>query len=380
MVRTSISSVITAAIVVTVLQAPARSQVTNVRDDGAKIDVSWDGILTWGSWQIRESDRATADRNRFEENLGQAEELKALGLGSGEVVTDQGEKDSDVVGDAHNDNDSESNIGGCVYDFEILSGFHLANDINNRGQIVASSGLDGFLIDDGVLTPIEVPGAFGARPTNINENGEIIGFYAFGDPSSGAPTLGFHRDRYGSFTTIEFPGAHSTYLWGLNNRGDIVGYFVPAPPAPPFPAPFLLNQHGELTILDIPGSLAAVAFGINDRGTINGGFLDAGFTFQGYLLENGVFSTVNFPGAIGTDVARTNNKGELVGTHSIANPEAADSSYLRSKSGVLSDFAFPGAVVTLLSSINERGDLSGYFFSGPMSPPQAFIARCSDDD
>jgi len=47
------------------------------------------------------------------------------------------------------------------YEFETLTAVSpgAANDINNRGQIVGSSGTNGYLIDGGTVTEIAYPGA-----------------------------------------------------------------------------------------------------------------------------------------------------------------------------------------------------------------------------
>jgi hypothetical protein len=72
------------------------------------------------------------------------------------------------------------------------------------------------------------------------------------------PGHGFVRDKKGVFTTIDFPGASFTAVWDINNRGQMVGPYVDA------------------------------------KGSTSGGFT------HGFLLEDGVFTTIDLPGPLET--------------------------------------------------------------------------------
>ena len=54
------------------------------------------------------------------------------------------------------------------------------------------------------------------------------------------------------------------------------------------------------TTIDVPGATATSASKINDRGQIVGGYSDAGGTSHGFLLDNGVLTTIDVPGAADT--------------------------------------------------------------------------------
>jgi hypothetical protein len=90
---------------------------------------------------------------------------------------------------------------------------------------------------------------------------------------------------------------------------------------------FLLGD-GAFTTIDHPDAASAtLASGIDNRGRIVGSYVDAGGTIQGFPRnENGVFSTIDVPGALGTDafgISGTapadinnrgiNNPGQIVG-------------------------------------------------------------------
>ena len=94
--------------------------------------------------------------------------------------------------------------------------------INNRGQIVG----DHFVFDDGVLTPISVPGAMGTSVLGINNKGDVVGTYQV----SGEDRR-IHGFVYanGVFSTLDAPFSDVTYTFpvSINNKGEIVGtYFT----------------------------------------------------------------------------------------------------------------------------------------------------------
>jgi len=86
----------------------------------------------------------------------------------------------------------------------------------------AANRVEGFLIDDGVFTPLLVPGSNNTQAWDINPAGEIVGFYR----TSGV----FHGFvlRDGQYTTFDVPGATASRLRGVNSRGDIVGTYTAA--------------------------------------------------------------------------------------------------------------------------------------------------------
>jgi uncharacterized membrane protein len=100
--------------------------------------------------------------------------------------------------------------------------------INDRGQIVGyysdvestlpvGGPLHGFLLDKGVFSRIDVPGALSTLPLGINNRGQIVGFY-----SDGVIGHGFLL-RKDTFTTIDVLGVVlSTVAFSINERGQIL--------------------------------------------------------------------------------------------------------------------------------------------------------------
>jgi uncharacterized membrane protein len=133
----------------------------------------------------------------------------------------------------------------------------------------------GYLWDRGRFTTIDVPGAAVTQPLDINDRGQVVGFYL--DDLTGRPGSihGYLWER-GRLVTIDAPDAPVTLPFDINNRGQIVGQLrtdVTVPPAEdPGTGGFLLAKGvtGPFTPVGFPGAPRSVAYGLNDRGQIVG--------------------------------------------------------------------------------------------------------------
>jgi hypothetical protein len=105
--------------------------------------------------------------------------------------------------------------------------------INDRGQIVGLFGAPegggrGVLLDGGVFTEIDVPGAVSPGPGSVST--------APGGITDGAGIAGEYLDPQGMvhcfvladgvFAAIDVPGSFDTAIRGINDRGQIVGFFA----------------------------------------------------------------------------------------------------------------------------------------------------------
>ncbi|MCU1251291.1 MAG: putative extracellular repeat, family [Edaphobacter sp.] len=79
---------------------------------------------------------------------------------------------------------------------------------------------------------------------------------------------------------IDFPGAGGTVAWDINNRGQIVGFYDSKGVAP---RGFIWDD-GKFTSVQIPGALATVVYGINSAGEVVGEFDDTTGA-HGFLLR-----------------------------------------------------------------------------------------------
>lgn len=139
--------------------------------------------------------------------------------------------------------------------------------INNAGLIVGNyadaSGLHGFLLDDRVFSPIDVPGADSTVVTGINDMKQIVGVFFHGRSVEGFVLSS------GTYTFLEGPSAcFCATPEGINNRGEIVGTY---------PGHGFLLADGVYTSIDAPfPAISTMVTSINNRGTMVGWYLVGG--------------------------------------------------------------------------------------------------------
>lgn len=228
----------------------------------------------------------------------------------------------------------------------------VAQDINNRGEIVGtfsdSTGTHGFLDVNGVFTRIDFPGSMFTEAYGINNSGQIVGVVqgALGTAPQG------YLDDNGVFSTVNYPGATSTGAIGINNVGQISGSasFRHVPEAG------FIAANGSYGKIVLPFSNSfSEGHGINDSGQVVGVYFDA--QPNGFLDSNGVFSTVDVPGASGTYSYGINDSGQIVGRFL----EGDRFHGFLDTSGVFSSIDVPGGRDTMANGINDEGEVVGSF-------------------
>lgn len=274
---------------------------------------------------------------------------------------------------------SKSLAGGPTFTTIDFPGapFTLALDINHSGQIVgeyfSTLGIrHGFLLSNGTFTTIDFPGATFTRAIGINRYGDIVGDYILN--ASGSSNQHGFLLQGGVFTSISFPNADNTIAEGINKNGDIVGWYVD----PKGTHGFLL-RGGVFTSVDFPGADAFTqAWKINDGGEIAGRYEGGDSKFHVFTLSNGSFSSVpDFPGALQvapgvfTEDGGLNNVGDIVSTYCDSNPCTGFGTLLNGEGhvhgfllsgGVFTTIDFPGAVSTHPLGVNDSGDIVGFYF------------------
>ena len=144
---------------------------------------------------------------------------------------------------------------------------------------------------------------------------------------------GFLLDR-GEFTTIDHPKATlETAPYGINNRGQIAGIYADADRTT---HAFLRDQDGVYTTIDVPGASVTFPFGINNRGHVVGFYMDANQVRHGFLFKNGALTTIDHPLASSDSQAHDlNDRGQIVGLYERAAGQAVEAreGASRSRSG-----------------------------------------------
>jgi hypothetical protein len=209
-------------------------------------------------------------------------------------------------------------------------------------------------------------------------NGWYSSLNTFSSPSTTCP--GFTNFGYVGF---DFTGATSSILTGVNNsvnnRMKIVGYAAAAPSSPiGIEMDFSLDPTtGATTIANLqqvyfPGSQFTVPTKVNDAGQTVGLYVDSAGRQHGFLLSNGEYSTIDFPGAVATEVLAINNW-----------PTPAVAGDYTDAAGRVHGFVDIGglflpvnaafAANLSVTGINDLGEIAGvYDLGGPLGTAQTF--------
>jgi uncharacterized membrane protein len=209
------------------------------------------------------------------------------------------------------------------------------------------------------FTAIDVPNSTGTD-ANGNSTHEIVG-----DFSDQSGTHGFILNN-GVFTPIDFPSTLSptgqvafTIVNGINANGHLVGTFSDGSN----PHAFFL-RHGVYTRLDPPGSIRSIGGGLNAQDQVVGAYRDS--TKQkrhGFIWSNGVFTTFNVPNdntPLGTVALGINDRGEIVGDYVDMNRNRHHGFLL--SNGVYTTLDVPNASITVAQGINDAGQIAGLYF------------------
>ncbi len=91
-----------------------------------------------------------------------------------------------------------------------------------------------------------------------------------------------------------------------------------------------------------------------------GSYVDSGGVSHGFILDNGQYTTVNFPGANGTVLTGLNPSGEMTGFSCVVASCATRPfhSFTVSKHGTFTGFDPPGAVSSTASTVRGHSQLS----------------------
>ena len=236
-----------------------------------------------------------------------------------------------------------------------------------RPPVGSSDG--GLLLDRGVFRRLpDVPGALQTVHVRNNNRGEIAGVYA--DDSDGTPRIRGFLMKNGRVTRIDVPGAMATAPFGINDLGQVVGGWV-APDATVNPVTGetgpvhgFVWDRGRITKFDVPGATTTAPYEINNRGAIVGNYADGAGAQHGFVLRRGVVATIDHPGATdtpdmtGTRVVGIDDRGRLVGSY------GDDAGTLRAwkwEDGEFRTIHPPGALHSEASEINDRGRIVGRY-------------------
>jgi hypothetical protein len=162
-----------------------------------------------------------------------------------------------------------------------------------------------------------------------------------------------------AFTAFDIPGATTYFVPGINDEGVVVGLWFAADGSE---IGFIRSADGHIiTPIVDPNDTTGVTVlrAINDEGVI-AGFYGANAA-NGFLLTDGKFRTVDFPGAVSTALRGINNLGDLSGTYSDLN--ADEFGFIIPRRGPPISFKLPDPAATdiVAGGINDLRQLVGYY-------------------
>jgi uncharacterized membrane protein len=149
----------------------------------------------------------------------------------------------------------------------------------------------------------------------INDSDVAVGFYNDANGNAHA----FELDtRTGVFTPLTPPGSTSpgatATATAINDSGDVTGFVTTSGASTGF-----LLKNGTYTSVQYPGSADTQPFGVNASDDVVGQYANASGATLGFVLHQGRFQTINVPaGANGTTVNGLNDAGTIVGFYTDA--------------------------------------------------------------
>ena len=254
--------------------------------------------------------------------------------------------------------------------------------INDLGVVVgdiseASGDSPAFLrTPNGTVTTVTSEGAHSTL-RGINDLGISVGFFAVATPQgpNASEFHGFIRMPGGGTTQVDYPGAPDSALLGINNRGELVGQYDLGDQS--VGGSFILDNGKYTNFVDPPGSMPFNVFAqaANDPGLIVGSFIGSDGIQHAFVLKDGIYTTFDVPGSIGTVLVGVNDRGQAVGV--------ADSGGFVLDTATMTisaSIACPGGF-SFPNGINNRGQVAGTckFLGEPGPAGHGFIATPVDD-
>ncbi len=231
--------------------------------------------------------------------------------------------------DASNNGHGFTMSGGVYTELNEASGVPGGESINNSGEIAGvRGGADkrnhGFIYNGSTTTTFDEPNApsigEGTNFRAINNLGQVVGHYypATGDlslpssPATGPIIQGFLYNA-GIFTTIAYPGASITFPTDIDDNGNIIGsYYLGAGLYH-----FRLSSGVYTTIANDPIGMNNAGQLVGDSVIPSGCGSAAGAptcSYYAYIINGATLTTISNPLATrGTVVMKINNNGKVVG-------------------------------------------------------------------
>jgi len=211
--------------------------------------------------------------------------------------------------------------------------------------------MHGFVLAAGKYVSVDAPNAIDTELNWINSSGQIVGDYLGNDGSWHA-----FRLNAGNFVFFDYPGASSTNAFGISASGDIVGTYSGTGPGR---HGYLLTKQGLFSSVDFPGATVTFASMVNET-SIVGFYLDSSGTARAYLLRGGTYQSVTCVGWDPVILTSLTPQGDMTGGGLLLADNRQHG--LVVSNARCSAIDFPGSVGNdYVNSMNPKGDMVGTY-------------------
>lgn len=216
----------------------------------------------------------------------------------------------------------------------VVVGLYTDSNFSFRGFVRTPDGKYTTFIGPGACTTNSSEGCYGSGASNVNIWGTFVG--GFEDNDGNFVHHGLIRTLQTKLTVFDAPnagtgsyegtGCPGCHL-GLNDWGTAAGNYIDTNSVQ---HGFLRSPDGKFTTFDAPGAGNGVSQGtgcpsdcptsINNLGAVTGTYIDANYTFHGYLRKpTGQIATIDPPGTLYTEPYGINDCGSITGIYLDAN-------------------------------------------------------------
>lgn len=243
--------------------------------------------------------------------------------------------------------------------------------LNDSGQVVGGSSEGAFLYDDGVMIDL---GGLAEAPSvacDINNNGQVVGYYSSADTMLDPPSTAFLYDNGVMFELEGLGEGHIARAYGINDSGQIVGVgSIDAYDHHIYP--FGWNDFDGDGVLEEDDTFMlssggdGIAYNINNSGQFVGTCIGGAYTCHIFGQVQGSLSNVS-----GASTAKDiNNSGQIVGWQEVVlgYPQA-----FLYDDGQIIDLRVSGETSSYAQGINDSGQVVGYNRLPAFSREHAFL-------
>mgnify|MGYP002346956449 CR=1 FL=1 len=230
------------------------------------------------------------------------------------------------------------------------------SDLNNNGQIVGAISPGGtwysFLYSGGTMTNIgtlPAPYNVGSFAFDVNNLGQVAG-----QSNNG---YGAHAYLYsaGLMTDLGTLGGSSSTAQAINDHGVVVGW---SEASDGYRKAFVYGNSGMQSLGTLAGGRNSYAYDINNSGQIVGWSDMANYNEHAVLYSGGSLKDLGTLGGSRSEAMAINDNGQIVGW---ARTASDDSHAFLYSNGVMRDLGLPGTLwtTTQANAINNKGQVVG---------------------